>query len=186
MDLSEAISGRRAVRAYTDQAVDDRTIDYLINAAVQAPSAVNRQAWLFTVVRNQSVLDKISDAAKPYMMAVSARTSFADRFRPVLSDPDFQLFYHAPVLILISGTTQDDWIVEDCTLAAGNLMLAAYAAGLGTCWIGLAQNFLNTAEGKNLLGLPADCMPVAPIIVGHPKAAPAAVPRNPPAVRWVG
>lgn len=186
MDLSAAISGRRAVREYTDQAVDDRTIDHLIAAAVQAPNAVNRQPWVFTVVRDQALLDKISDGAKPHMLATLAGSTHADRFHTTLSDPDFQIFYHAPVLILISGTTQDDWIVEDCTLAAGNLMLAAHAAGLGTCWIGLAQSFLNTAEGKSLLGLPADCMPVAPIIVGHPKAAPPKVPRNPPTVRWVG
>ena len=51
-------------------------------------------------------------------------------------------------------------------------MLAAHAAGLGTCWIGFAQGFLNTPGGKSELGLPIGCVPVAPIIVGHPKAAP--------------
>ena len=53
-------------------------------------------------------------------------------------------------------------------LAAENLMLAAYAAGLGTCWIGVAQGFLNALDGKAMLGLPAAWVPVAPVIVGHP------------------
>ena len=57
MDLNMAITGRRAVREYTVQAVDERSIRALIDAAVQAPSAVNQQPWTFTVVREQSMLD---------------------------------------------------------------------------------------------------------------------------------
>ena len=66
------------------------------------------------------------------------------------------------------------WAVEDCALAAENLMLAARGAGLGTCWIGFSQGWLGTPEGKALLKLPAAYKPVAPIIVGHPKSAPSA------------
>lgn len=185
MDLNEAIGRRRSVREYTAQAVDEPTINRLIDAAVHAPSAVNQQPWTFTVVRDQSVLDHVSGGAKSHMLATMAESPHADRFQARLSDPDFQIFYHAPVLILISANEQGPWIVEDCALAAENLMLAACAAGLGTCWIGFAQSFLNTSEGKHLLGLPAACVPVAPIIVGHPKAAPPPVPRNASKVRWI-
>jgi nitroreductase len=65
-------------------------------------------------------------------------------------------------------------------------MLAAHGVGLGTCWIGFAQSLLNTADGKNLVGLPVTSVPAAPIIVGHPKAVPFDVPRKAPDVRWVG
>jgi nitroreductase len=71
-------------------------------------------------------------------------------------------------------------------LAAENLMLAAYSEGLGTCWIGFAQRFLNTPEGKNALGLPATSVPVAPIIVGHPKVEITPVTRKEPEIRWLG
>jgi nitroreductase len=71
-------------------------------------------------------------------------------------------------------------------LAAENLMLAAYAAGFGTCWIGFAQSFLNTPDGKKALGLPDAWVPVAPLIAGRPKAMPPLVPRQEPEVRWVG
>ena len=74
----------------------------------------------------------------------------------------------------------------DWALAAENLMLAAYAAGLGSCWIGFAQGFLNTSEGKAVLGLPSAWAPVAPIVVGYPRIAPNPVPRNEPDIRWVG
>ena len=186
MDINEVIAGRRSVREYTTQAVNERTVHHLIDAAVQAPSAINEQPWMFTVVRDQSLLDRISDGAKTHILATRVGEPHFDRMRLRLIDPNFQIFYHAPVLILISGVTQRNWIVEDCALAAENLMLAAYAVGLGSCWIGFAQDFLNTAAGKHLVDLPAACVPVAPIIVGHPRAAPAGVPRNPPVVRWIG
>jgi len=186
MDIAEAISGRRSVREYTPEPVDQKTIHHLIDAAINAPNAVNQQPWSFTVVRNQDVLNRISRAAKAHMLAAMPATAHSDHFRSRLSNPDFQIFYYAPMLILISAAAQGPWIVEDCALAAENLMLAAYAAGLGTCWIGFAQGFLNTPEGKKELALPDSCVPVAPIIVGHPKSAPPRVPRNEPEIRWIG
>ncbi len=186
MDINEAIAGRRSVRAYTKQPVEEPVIHRLIEAATQAPSAVNQQPYLYTVMRDPSMLDRISAAAKSFMLPTVGTSPHEDHFRKMLGDPHFQIFYHAPALILISGVTAGDWIVEDCALAAENMMLAAYGAGLGTCWIGFAQKYLNTAEGKKMIGLSPECVPVAPIIVGHPKAAAPSVPRNPAVVRWVG
>jgi len=185
MQLDQAISGRRSVREYTAQPVDEAAIRHLIDAAVLAPSAVNEQPWAFTVVRDQALLEKISRGAKSYMLD-HLPAAHSDRFKPRLSDPDFHVFYHAPVLILIAAAAPGPWIVEDCALAAENLMFAAHAAGLGSCWIGFAQGFLNTPAGKSMAGLPEGCVPVAPIIVGHPKAPPAPVARKAPDIRWVG
>ncbi|MGA2514402.1 MAG: nitroreductase family protein [Candidatus Limnocylindrales bacterium] len=186
MDINEAIYSRRSRRDYTAEAVDDETIRRLIDAAVHAPNASNGQPWTFTVVRDQGLLDRISDDAKSHMLATLPAGPGSDRYRTMLGDESFQIFYHAPVLILISGIAQRRWVVEDCALAAENLMLAAYGEGLGTCWIGFAQSFLNTSVGKNALGLPAPWVPVAPIIVGHPRAEAAPVPRKEPEIRWVG
>jgi nitroreductase len=186
MDINEAITGRRAVRDYTEQAIDERTIRSLIDAAIHAPSAVNQQPWTFTVVRDQSVLDRISHDAKAHMLATMPAGPHSDHFQALLDDPGFHIFYRAPVLILIAAVAEGSWIVEDCALAAENLMLAAYAAGLGSCWIGFAQTFLNSAEGKDVLGLPAAWVPVAPIIVGHPKAAPPSILHKEPEIRWIG
>ena len=186
MDLNEAITRRRTIREYTAAAVEEQTIRALIDAAVHAPSAVNQQPWTFTVVRDQNVLDRVSRDAKSHMLASLADSPDADRFRSRLSDPGFQIFYHAPVLILISASSNGPWIVEDCALAAENLMLAACASGLGSGWIGFAQGYLNTPAGKQELGLPAAWVPVAPIIVGHPLAIAPPVPRNAPKIRWVG
>ncbi len=185
MDVKEAIFGRRAVREYTKEPVDRETIRLLLNAAIHAPSAVNQQPWSFTIVRNQELLDRISLAAKAHMLATMNSSQQSEHFRSLLDDPNFHIFYHAPALILISAIAQGPWIVEDCSLAAENLMLAAHAQGLGTCWIGFAQSYLNTPDGKQALGLSQDCVSVAPIIVGRPKASPAPVPRNEPKIRWL-
>ena len=64
MDIQQAITRRRAVREYTPRPVDEATITRLIDAAVHAPSAIHQQPWAFTVVRDQSTLDDVSDAAK--------------------------------------------------------------------------------------------------------------------------
>jgi nitroreductase len=184
MDINAAMFGRRSVREYTAQSVDPKIILSLIDAAVHAPNAVNQQPWTFTVVRDQSVLARISDNAKRHMLATTPPGPQADYFRPRLTDPNFHVFYHAPVVIIISAIEQGPWIVEDCALAAENLMLAAYAHGLGSCWIGFAQGYLNTPDGKRALDLPAAWVSVAPIIVGHPKAVAPAVPRKQPAIKW--
>jgi len=180
MDIKEATFGRRSAREYTAQAIDEQTIRRLIDAAVHAPNAVNGQPWTFAVVRNQSLLDQISRDAESHMLATMLTGPQADHFRLRLTDPEFQIFYHAPVLILISAVAKGPWIVEDCASAAENLMLAAYAEGLGSCWICFAQSLLHSPIGKKALGVPEAWVPVAPIIVGHLAARPAPVPRKEP------
>ncbi len=185
MDINEAISGRRSTRAYTTEAVDEQTLQRMINAAVLAPNAVNEQPWTFTVVRNQALLDQISQDAKAHMLATMSPDGHSDHFRSILNDASFHIFYHAPALVLISANAHSPWIVEDCSLAAENLMLSAFADGLGSCWIGFAQSFLNTPRGKSVLGLPAAWISVAPIILGHAAALPSPVVRKAPEIHWV-
>ena len=81
MNFDKALSGRRAVRDYTTKALDQDTIRYLIDCAVMAPSAVNQQPWAFTVVRDQSILDKISREAKLHMLATMQGGSQGKRIK---------------------------------------------------------------------------------------------------------
>jgi|SRR5579859_748570 len=186
MDLREAIYTRRAVRAYSAESVDDTSLRTLIDAAVQAPSAVNEQPWSFCVVRDKGLLADISRRAKQHMLTTTPAGLLSHHFEEILSDAAFDIFYHAPVLIVISAPAKSPWATENCALAAQNLMLTARAHGLGTCWIGFAQNWLRTAEGRAVLDLPPDYLPTAPIIVGHPRAQPAPVARKPADIRWLG
>ncbi|MGH6735885.1 MAG: nitroreductase family protein [Methyloceanibacter sp.] len=182
MELLRAIDGRRSVREYTDAPVDDEVLRELIEAAVKAPSAINQQPWSFIVIKDKARLASMSDQAKAYFLKASLG---APAHRDMLNDPAFHIFYHAPVLVVIAAAEPTDWAVEDCALAAENLMLAAYAKGLGTCWIGFAQHWLATADGKAALGLLATYAPIAPIVVGHPRREPPPVPRKTPEIRWI-
>ncbi len=166
--------------------VDEAMLRRLIEAATLAPSAVNEQPWLFTVIRDKVVLARISAAGKAATLASPPAGVPPHHIQEMLESPTFDIFYHAPVLIVISSATEGRWAVENCALAAENLMLAARAAGLGTCWIGFAQTWLGTPEGKDALGLPPEHLPVAPIIVGHPASFPPPVPRKAPRINWIG
>lgn len=185
MDLKEAIYSRRSVRDFTTAPIDEKVLTELINVAVQAPSAVNQQPCSFCVVRDKTVLAKISREAKAHMLKRSAVGLMSHHFQEILNDPDFDIFYRAPALIIISTVSEIPWAIEDCALAAENLMLAACGIGLGTCWIGFAQAWLGTPEGKAAVKLPASYVPIAPIIVGHPRSAPPPVPRKEPEIRWL-
>ncbi len=185
MDVKEAIFTRRSVREFTAEAVDEKTICSLIEAAVQAPSAVNQQPWSFCAVRDRALLGKISNEAKAHMLRTSTAALMSHHFEQILNDKSFDIFYHAPALIVICCVSAIPWAVEDCALAAQTLMLAARAGGLGSCWIGFAQGWLGTPEGKAALNLPSSYLPIAPVIIGHPKTQPAPVPRKAPEIRCI-
>ena len=185
MELSGAIYGRRSTRSFTEEQVGEAKLRELIKTATFAPSAMNEQPWRFTVVTNRPLLKKISDAAKAYAMEEFGKESHIDHVRQMLSDATFDIFYEAPVLIVISAPTASRWAVEDCALAAENLMLAAHEMQLGACWIGFAQEWLGTPEGRQAIKLDEAYTPVAPIIVGHVKTAMPHVDRRAPTINWI-
>lgn len=182
MELLDAIYGRRAIREYTTAPVDEGAIHKLLDAAIQAPSAMNAQPWAFVVVQDRPLLRSLSDRAKAHLTGEYANDPRMARYRDVLSDPAFDIFYGAPTLIVICAGEGGLIPAEDCCLAGENLMLAAVELGLGTCCIGWARPVMNLPQTKAELGIPAELSPVLPIIVGHPSARPVAPPRRPPRV----
>ena len=138
MDIGQAICERRAVRQYTSEPVSEDALRRLIDAAIQAPSAMNEQPWLFAVVRDKALLQRISRDGKAATLAAMMASGAAARAEK-LKDPAFDILYHAPAMIVIASASSGPWAAVNCSLAAQNLMLAARAEGLGTCWIGLAQ-----------------------------------------------
>src|SRR6185312_13511042 len=165
MDLQDAICGRRAVRHYKPEQVTEATLRKLIEAAVWAPSAMNGQEWHFTVVTRPEMLNEISAAAKDWIRHDEPWLADNDELRTLLHDPDFHVLHHAPVLTVISASPAGKWTAEACAVAAQNLMLAATGQGLGSCWIGLAQSWLNSPEGRKMIGLSRDERVIAPIAV---------------------
>jgi nitroreductase len=186
METMDAIRGRRAVRDYLPTPVAAALLYQVIAAASWAPSAMNDQPWHFSVVTDAGLLDEIAARAKLWMRNSVSTMQRAGHFRDILADEHFHILYHAPALVAISAPADGQWSIEDCAMAAQNLMLAAYAAALGSCWIGFAEGWLNTSEGRAALGLPRTCRVVAPLIIGHPRTWPPPVPRKPAIINWIG
>jgi nitroreductase len=182
MDLMDAIYKRRAVRTYMSKKIDKATVETLIKAAIQAPSALNAQPWAFAVVQDAARLKQYSDRAKAYALESLKPGSPLFSHRDMLANPDFNIFYDAGTLIIICAKPAALNAAEDCCLAAQNLMLAACGMGLGTCPIGFARPWLNLPEVKRELGIPADYAPVFPVIVGFPKEAALPVARKEPEI----
>jgi nitroreductase len=171
MNVIDAIHRRRSVRDYAPQRLDQATIRGLLEAAVWAPTAVHQEPWLFSIVQDTGVLKSLSDRAKKAFAAQieEAPPEQAQQLLDFVSRPDFNVFYNASTLIVVSAMPSGPFAIADCWLAAENLMLAACAMGLGSCVIGLAVAGLNTPEIKSELKIPSDCTAVAPIIVGVPR-----------------
>lgn len=181
MDLTEALRTRRATREYTEEPLDNAVIEQLIDAAVLAPSAMNLQPWAFAVIRGAPRLQGLAQRIKPYLLEhLPPHSPLAAH----LSDPDFEIFYGAPALIIVCARNADTQSAEDCCLAAQSLMLAAHDKGLGSCWIGLSRPWLNLPAIKAELGIAAQWHPVAPIIVGHRRRLPNATPREKAEIVW--
>ena len=182
MGARDAIYERRSVRAYTEQTLSYEIIHALLEAAVQAPTAVDEQPWAFVVIEHKDILKRLSDTAKETMNDVERSIHVPGRKMVANFMPPDDFFHGAPALIVIYGQSMGPFVAADCWLAAENLMLAACANGLGTCVIGLAVSVLNRPEWKKELGIADDMTAIAPIIVGIPSGFTKPVRRKEPQI----
>jgi nitroreductase len=190
LSVLDAIFARRSIRSFTPAVLDRATIRALLDAAVQAPTAMHLEPWAFVVVQDRAALKRYSDLAKGSWAAEAAKyrdlhpqlgeteRAFEDRF----ASPDFCIFYDASTLIAICAKPLGPFVTADCWLAAENLMLAATALGLGSCCIGSAVPVLNTPAIKQELSIPADVDVVVPLVVGASRETVNPVSRREPQV----
>lgn len=175
MDVIDAIHSRRAIRAFDLRTVERQLIEEIIWDAAQAPPPFSGQVpWVFTVLEGVETIAGYGQRAKAHAakeLAGEPGSAWTER-------ADFQVFWGAPAVVIISGRT------EDCCRAGQNLMLSAHARGLGTCWVGSPMTWLRKAGVKAELGLPAELEPVATLCLGYPKSIPPAPPRERPAILW--
>jgi len=152
-----AIFARRSVRSYTDQPVDDTTIHDLLEAAMAAPSAVAKDPWHFYVVRDQAGRDRLADAL-----------------------PNGQMLRQAPVGIVVVGDldlAHDNalsYLIQDCSAAIENLLLAAAMLGLGACWLGVHPREDRIVALQAQFDLPPSQIPISAIALGWPAQQPGA------------
>ena len=186
METMDAIYHRRSVRDYTSERLSKGIIRKLIDAAVQAPSAINLQPWAFVVIQHLETLRRYSAQAKRLLSDSPESEHFPPDLRKMIADPAFNIFYNASTLITIFAKpagSHPDW---DCCFAAQNLMLAAHEMGLATCPIGLAWPLFDDQDIRAELNIPEGYRAVLPIIAGYPNAEPRVVGRNQPQIlNWI-
>jgi nitroreductase len=194
MELFEAIHKRRAVRFYRPDPVSRESILKILEAANWAPSALNRQQWEFLVVTGKKILEM----GESYRSTLDEYLSHWDTspMRDFIARDEFIRFARtyggAPVVIVV--LTPFDEIpnfhkanIESASAAMENLLLAATALGLGTCWM---TGPLRDESGlRRILAIPDEKEIVAVTPLGYPESVPRDPPRHDPEllkkVHWV-
>ena len=151
------IFSRRSVRRYTSETVADAQVRDLLEAAMAAPSACARDPWEFIVLRERSLLEQVAALLPNGPMLATAPLGFV-----VCGDLERA---HSGEL---------SYLLQDCSAAIENLLLAASALGLGAVWLGVHPRTDRIEGLRSLFRLPENVLPVACIAVGHPAETPAA------------
>ncbi len=143
MDALECMKTRRSVRVYTDSPVEREAIEGIVDAGRLAASANNIQPWRFVVVTEKDTLGQIA--------------GFTDHGRFIAN---------APVCIAVFSEDVK-YYLEDCCAATQNLLNAAHAYGLGSCWVAGDKKAYGSKVGE-LLGVPANYKLISLVAIGHP------------------
>jgi nitroreductase len=179
MTFTELLKNRRAIRDFQDKEVPLKIVEEILQESTLAPSASNGQPCRFTVVNCRKTLKALSDESKANLLDDFAnnKTALNPGYVEMLKNESLNVFYNAPCLIYVIGSTAVHSLELDCALAASYIMFSAVSRGLGTCWIALGA-YIRDPQTKALLGIPDGCEIVAPIIIGYPKEIPAASERH--------
>lgn len=185
MTIIEAIEKRRSIRSYTPQSVTRETLERLISLAVKAPTGSGMEPWGFVVLQNAGEIDELSAKIKQKVLNnLNAYPQFR-QYESWLRNERYHIFNNAGTVLIIYGDRQSPWHVYDCSLVAGNFMLAAQNEGLGCCWIGFAEALFNDHEFKAAHEVPDSFRLVSTLSVGYTKAAvPPCVRKTPVFFSW--
>jgi len=162
MDVFDAIKNRRSIRTYKQTALPQTTLDQLVDAAIAAPSAGNSQPWAFVVAVLEQTRRALSKAAYGQKSLEEASAVFV-----VCADEKAAEDAYGP-----RGKTL--YCYQDTAAAVENLLLAAAALGLGTCWIGAFRE----EEVRKVVNCPVNMRPVALVPVGYAAESPPTRPRR--------
>ena len=130
MTFDEIMLTRRSIRAYLDKPVERAKLDKILRAGAYAPSALNNQARQFIAITDPKILKKLNRAVEK-MVDEQTRARIKGRSE----SGEFNFFYNAPVLILVTCSVMEKFPAEDCACALENMFLTAHSEGLGSCWI---------------------------------------------------
>lgn len=127
------LKDRRSIRQYKAEQIKDGELDIILEAGTYAPTGMGAQSPLIVAVQDKDTIKKLSK-----MNAA------------VMGNPDIDPFYGAPTVVIVFADKNRRTHLEDGSLVMGNLMNAANAIGIGSCWIHRAKEVFESDEGKAL------------------------------------
>ena len=164
-EVIQCLLTRRSVRSYLPKQVEEEKLQEILLAGTYAASGMGRQGSVILQVTDKALRDRL--------MRLNAA---------VMGREDTDPFYGAPALLIVLSDRQYSTYLYDGSLVMGNMMNAAHALGLGSCWIHRAREEFDSPEGKELLrtlGIKGDYEGIGNLIVGYPDGEiPEAKPRR--------
>jgi nitroreductase len=168
MEALEAILSRRSIRKYTDKPVSDENLKPLLKAAMSAPSANNKQPWHYVIIKERETLDKIAEFHRHGKMLRQAQAAI------LVCGEEKLAGYH-------------EHMIQDCSAATANMLIAAHAINLGAVWVGIYPWEDRITFFRDLFGIPDQVKPIALISLGYPaEEKPSSDRYNPDRVHYDG
>jgi len=161
-DMMDLLRKRRSIRSFTPEEIDPATVDLLVEALLRAPTSRGINPWEFIVVDDRELLEGLS-RSKEHGSAFLKSAPLA-------------------IVVCADSTRSDVWI-EDCSIAAIIVQMAALSLGLGSCWVQIRKRSHDagrTSEEylRKLLGLPETIAVECIVGIGHPAETKEPVPAD--------
>ena len=175
--VTELMMSRRSIRAYKDSVISRETLNEILKCGINAPNGQNLQSYEIRVIDSPALIDSITQAVVKDNPKIAEREGFKN------------IFVNAPCVICIAHDTQYDMSQIDCGLLGENIILAAWARGIGSCCIGSSARWiLDSPSAKPYL----DRMAFAKgykllycIALGYPDQTPNAKPRRDDMIKYI-
>ena len=173
----ETIMSRRSVRKYQPQAVNRDTMQIIMECGINAPNAINRQAWEVRIVDNPEVIQKLTDLYLKENPKEAENPNFKNMFR------------NAPTVAFIANDTTFAYSPVDCGLMSENMILSAWSMGIGSVCLGGPARFMKSNSEANAylkeMGFSENYELLLCIGFGYPAETPKAKPRDAAKVKFM-
>lgn len=151
-ETTKTVFNRKSVRNYVQTTIEPETLEFLVKAGMAAPSAIDRRPWEFIIINDKAVVKKLNDALPSAKMAEKA---------------GYAIVVAGNIEKQAGGKDSTFWIM-DCSAAVQNILLTAESLGLGAVWTAVYPSAERVKPVVEILGLPANIVPLAFIPVGKP------------------
>ena len=175
--MTELMMSRRSIRAYKDSVISRETLNDILKCGINAPNGKNLQSYEIRVIDSPALIDSMTQAVVKDKPEIAQREGFKN------------IFVNAPCVVCIAYDTQYDMAQIDCGLLGENIILAAWAKGIGSCCLGSSARWLlDSPSAKpylDRLAFSKGYQLLYCIALGYPEETPEAKPRRDDMIRFV-